>query len=146
MKEIERPFMRDGNRLSVGIDLAPRQFDKIPGIQCEERQRNNLHSREYGREGKIDICLAGPIPVMPGADNPGAQKEDGVQVDDSCRGETGNHTQPVKDDGHHYCDKEFKKAFDPEVDDPEAPVVDDGIPRSAAEKESRQIEKRNRQG
>src|SRR5208283_1422719 len=42
--------------------------------------------------------------------------------------------------------KKFEKAFDPELDDPEAPVVNDGIFCCAAEKESRQVKNRNRQG
>jgi len=58
MKEIERPFMRDGNSLTGLVAPAPCQFDEIPGIQPEKRQGNNLHSREYGRVGKIDISRA----------------------------------------------------------------------------------------
>ena len=42
--------------------------------------------------------------------------------------------------------KSSKKAFHPEVDDPEAPVVHHGVVGGAAEEEGRQIKERNGQG
>ena len=53
------------------------------------------------------------------------QVEDGVEVDQSRGGFRRHQAHLVEDHRHQHRSEEFEKALDPQMDDPETPVVDD---------------------
>ena len=82
--------------------------------------------------------------MMPGADDPAAEIQHGVEVDDPKDVQPLHQAQLVKDRRDDHSDKELEEALDPKVDDPKTPRIDHGVVGGAAEKEGGQIEDRDR--
>ncbi len=82
-----------------------------------------------------------PVPTMPPR-----QVEDGVQVDERVAVVRLTRPELEEHDGHEHRGEELEEAFDPEVDDPEPPVVDHGEVGARTEEERRQVEERDRHG
>jgi len=53
------------------------------------------------------------------ADNPAAEIQDGIQVDQTRGGPGADHAHLVEHDGHQHRRKEFKESLHPKMDDPE---------------------------
>ena len=81
-----------------------------------------------------------PVPTMPAP-----QVEDGVEVDDA-RGRAWRVTRPIWTEHHRdeHGGEELEEALDPQVDDPEAPVVDHGEVGVRAVEQRGQVEERDR--
>ncbi len=81
---------------------------------------------------------------MPGPHDPSGQVEDGVEVDDARGRATGDEAQDHEHHGDEHGGEQLEEALDPQVDDPEAPVVDHGEVGAGAEEERGQVEERDR--
>ena len=76
-------------------------------------------------------------------DDPCAEVEDRVEVDDA-RGRLRAHEPHLEEhDRDEHRREELEEALDPQMDDPEAPVVDHRRIRVGAVEERGQIEQRN---
>src|SRR5450759_5926266 len=116
----------------------------MPGIKRDERERYDLECGEEGTQGHVETGLAAPIPMMPGTDKPAGEIENGIEVNDARCRKTRDGTELEEDDRHHDGHEEFKKSFDPEVDDPESPGVNHREMGRAVEEHRRQIKNRDR--
>ena len=124
--------------------LPVAQADEVPGVEREQRERDHLQRGEARREAHVERPLAGEVPVVPGPDDPAGQVEDGVEVDDAGGG--AGRDQP-EDHEHHrdeHGGEQLEEALHPQVDDPEAPVVDHGEVGAGAVEERGQVEERDR--
>src|SRR6516165_5942886 len=81
---------------------------------------------------------------MSGADEPATKNQNDVEINDPQSGYTLHQPQSMEDDRDNDCDEQLEKAFDPEMDDPEAPGIRDGVVRRSIKKQSRQVEYRDR--
>jgi hypothetical protein len=72
--------------------------------------------------------LAGPIPVMPRANDSTPQVEDRVEVYHAGRSYLGHHSHSVENDCDHHGDKKPKESFHPKVDECEVCGREVGIP------------------
>jgi len=61
-------------------------FDEVPGVQGQKRQGHNLQGGEARRQAHVERPLTGEIPVMARTNDPPAEVEDGVEVDQACGG------------------------------------------------------------
>src|SRR5271166_3964730 len=80
------------------------------------------------------------------ADDPGAEIQDGIQVDQARGGLGADHAHLVEHDGHQHRGEEFEESFDPKMDDPEAPVVNNGEVGVGAIEKGGQVEERDGHG
>ena len=115
--------MRYRNGFVADIAFAAAQFYEVPGIEGEKRQRHDLERRKHRRKSHRDVRLPGPVPVVSRADNAAAEIKNRVQVDHARRRYMGNNSQLIKDDRHHHGSEQLEEAFDPEMDNPEAPGI-----------------------
>src|SRR6516164_2527297 len=83
---------------------------------------------------------------MSGADEPATKNQNDVEINDPQSGYTLHQPQSMENDRDNDCDEQLEKAFDPEMDDPEAPGIRDGVVRRSIEKQSWQVEYRDRRG
>ena len=143
-QEVKRPSMRHGNILAADIASRARQRDEIPRVERKQRERHDFHRREDRAERHRDLRLAGEVPMMAGADDPAAEIEQRVKIDDAGRGRAGNDPELVEDDRDRAGHEQLEKILDPEMDDPESPQVDDGEVRRGVEKERGHVKDRNR--
>ena len=90
--------------------------------------------------------LAGEIPMVACADDPAAEIQDGIQVDQARGGLGADHAHLVEHDGHQHRREEFEETLHPKMDDPEAPVVDDGEVGVRAIEKGGQVEHRDGHG
>src|SRR5215471_18303340 len=81
---------------------------------------------------------------MSGADKPAAKNENDVKIDNPQRGYTLHQPKPIENDRDNDCNEQLEEAFDPEMDDPEAPGIRDGIVGRSIKKQSRKVEYRDR--
>src|SRR6516225_7719929 len=88
--------------------------------------------------------MPGEVPVRSGADEPATKNQNDVEINDPQSGYTLHQPQSMEDDRDNDCDEQLEKAFDPEMDDPEAPGISDGVVRRPIKKQSRQVEYRDR--
>src|SRR5215472_788169 len=77
---------------------------------------------------------------MSGADEPAAKNENNVEIDDPQSRQALHQPELVKDDRDDDRDEQLEEAFDPEMDDPEAPGIRDGVVARTIKKQSRQVE------
>src|SRR5262249_12544809 len=81
---------------------------------------------------------------MSGADESAAKNQNDVEINDPQRGYTLHQPQPMEDDRDNDRDEQLEKALDPEMDDPEAPGIRDGVVRRSVEEQCWQVEHRDR--
>src|SRR5215472_8679035 len=81
---------------------------------------------------------------MSGADEPAAKNENNVEIDDPQSRQALHQPELVEDDRDDDRDEQLEKAFDPQMDDPEAPGIRDGVVRRPIKKQGRQVEYRDR--
>src|SRR5262245_61980168 len=81
---------------------------------------------------------------MSSADKAAAKDQDDVEIDDSQSGYALHQPKPMEDDRDDDRNKQLEKAFDPEMDNPEAPSICDGVMGRAGKKQSRKVEYRDR--
>ena len=124
--------------------LAARYRDEVRGIEGEQGQRDDLERREGRRERHVELGLPGEVPVMSGTDKPAAKNKNDVEIDNSQSGCALHQLKPMEDDRDDDRDEQLEEALDPEVDDPEAPGIGDGVMGRSIEKQSRQVEYRDR--
>jgi hypothetical protein len=101
------------------------QLDEVPGVQGQKRQGHNLQGGEARCQAHVERSLAGEIPVMACTNDPAAEVEDGVEVNQTRGGLGADHTHLVENGGHQDRGEELEESFHPKMDDPEAPVIDD---------------------
>ena len=145
-QEIDGPLLPAGNVVPARRALPVLQLDEVPGVQGQQRQRHHLQRGEAGRQAHVERPLAGEVPVVARADDPAAEVQDGVQVDQARGGLGGDQAHLVEHDRHQHRREELEESLDPEVDDPEAPVVDDGEVGVRAVEERGQVEDRDGHG
>ena len=122
---------------------AAGDLHEIPRIERDQRERHDFERGERGGHRHVEFGLPGPVPVMARADQPAAEIEDGVEIDRAQRRDPLDQAHLVEDDGDDHGDEEFEEAFDPQMDDPEPPRIDDRVVGLRTEEERRQIEQRN---
>src|SRR6516164_6259805 len=83
---------------------------------------------------------------MSGADKAAAKNQNDVEIDNPQSGHTLDQPELIKDDRDDDRDEQLEEAFDPEMDDPEAPGIRDGIVGRPIKKQSRQVEHRDCRG
>src|SRR6516225_5814362 len=83
---------------------------------------------------------------MSGADKAAAKNENDVEIDNSQSGNTLYQPELVEDDRDDDRDEQLEEAFDPQMNDPEAPGIGDGVVGRSIKKESRKVEYRDRRG
>src|SRR6516162_2600513 len=81
---------------------------------------------------------------MSGADKPAAKNQNDVEIDDPQSRHALHQSELVEDDRDDDRDKQLEEAFDPEMDDPEAPGICDGVVGRSIKKQSRKVEYRDR--
>src|SRR6516162_8681865 len=81
---------------------------------------------------------------MSSADKPATKDEDNIEIDNPQCGRPLHQPEPIEDDRDDDRDEQLEEAFDPEMDDPEAPGIGDGIVGRSIKKQSRQVEYRDR--
>ena len=99
--------------------------DEVPCVQSEQGEGHHFQGAEAGGEAHVEGALAREVPVMARAHDAAREVEDGIEIDESRGGLRRHQAHLVEHHPHQHGGEEFKEAFDPEVDDPEAPVVDD---------------------
>ena len=82
--------------------------------------------------------------MMSGADDPAAEIEQRVKIDDARRRRAGDDPELVEDDRDRAGHEQLEKVLDPEMDDPESPQVDDGEVRRGVVKERGHVKDRDR--
>src|SRR5262245_27650837 len=82
---------------------------------------------------------------MGGAEYAAGKIKNRIKVNDPLGCDNAYGAKAIEEESNDDGDKKLKKILDPEVDDPEAPVIDDGVVGRAAIKERRQVENRDRQ-
>jgi len=121
-QKVERPLMP--KRLA---GLAACYRDEVRGIESEQGQRNDLERGEGRRERHVELGLPGEVPVMSGTDKTAAKNEYHIKIDNPQSGCALHQPKPMEDNRHDDGDKQLEEALDPEVDDPEAPGIGDGV-------------------
>ena len=121
-------------------------IDEVPGVESEERERHNFQRGEARRQAHVERSLAREVPVVAGADDPAREIQDGVQVDQARGGPGADEPHLVEHHGHQHRREEFEESLHPEMDDPEAPVVDDGEVGVGAVEKGGQVEDRDGHG
>src|SRR5262245_59082275 len=81
---------------------------------------------------------------MSGADKAAAKDEDNVEIDDPQSCHALNQPKPMEDDRDDDRDEQLEEAFDPKMDDPEAPGIRHGVVGRSVKKQSRKVEYRDR--
>ena len=120
-EEHHRPAMRERRRrprLTPGSELH-----ESPRLDCEERQWDNLRSREEGADGHVRARGAREVQVVHGAEHPTGRVEDDVHVDDTQRHLLADDTEHDEDVRHHDGGEELEEVLDPEMDHPETPEL-----------------------
>ncbi len=69
--------------------------------------------------------MPGEVPVVPGPDDAPGEEEHRVEVDQARRGTRGDEPDLPEHDRDQDGGEELEEALDPQMDDPESPVVDD---------------------
>ena len=77
-------------------------------------------------------------------DNATDEKENSIQVDQARSNSCTDNAHVAEHDGHQHGRKKFEESFNPKMDDPETPVVDDSKVAVRAVKKCGNIEKRDR--
>jgi len=72
--------------LAADIASRARQRDEIPGVERQQCERNDFHRRKDRAERHRDLRLTGEVPMMARADDPAAEIEQRVKIDDTARG------------------------------------------------------------
>src|SRR6516225_6790886 len=80
---------------------------------------------------------------MSGADKAAAKDQNDVEIDNPQSCHALNQPQSMEDDRDNDCDEQLEEAFNPEMDDPEAPGIRDGVVGRSIKKQSRKIEYRD---
>src|SRR5499427_7934762 len=83
---------------------------------------------------------------MSGSDKPTAKNQNDVEIDHPQSGCAPHQPKPIEDDRDDDRDEQLEEALDPEMDDPEAPGICDGVVGRSIKKQSRQVEYRDRRG
>src|SRR6185312_9748997 len=125
---------------------SPRHPHEVPGVERDERQRHDLERGERSGNRHVQLSLTGPVPMMARADEAAAEIEDRVQVNRAQRSETLDEAHLIENDRYDYGDEELEEALDPQMNDPEAPRIDDGVVGLRTEEQRRQIEERDGEG
>src|SRR4029077_12954634 len=112
-QEVERPFVPEWR-----VALAPRHSDEVPGIESDERQGNHLERRERRGQRHVELGLAVEVPVMPGADQPAAEDQDDIEIDDAERRVALHQAEFVENNADDDRNEQFEEALDPQMDDP----------------------------
>src|ERR1019366_10500037 len=79
---------------------------------------------EARRQAHVERPLPSEIPVVARDDDPAAEVQDGVEVDQARGGLGAHHAHLVEHDRYQHRREKLEEPLHPEVDDPEAPVVD----------------------
>ena len=93
-------------------------------LEADQRQRHDFERREHRADGDHRGRRAGPVQVVQRAQDAAEQEHDGLR-DDGAVGARGAHQAQAREDqrddggGEH-----FEEAFDPQVHQPPAPVLD----------------------
>ena len=120
-EEHHRPAMRERRRRSR---LTPgSELHESPRLDCEERQWDNLRSREEGADGHVRARGAREVQVVHGAEHPTGRVEDDVHVDDTQRHLLADDTEHDEDVRHHDGGEKLEEILDPEMDHPETPEL-----------------------
>ncbi len=83
---------------------------------------------------------------MARTNDPAAEVEDGVEVDQARGGLGADHAHLVEHDGHQDRGEELEESFHPKMDDPETPVIDDREVAVGAVEEGGQVKDGNGHG
>src|SRR5262244_2782990 len=81
---------------------------------------------------------------MSGTDKTAAKNENHIEIDNPQSGYALHQPKPMEDDRDDDRDEQLEAAFDPEMDDPEAPGIRHGVVGRSVKKQSRKVEYRNR--
>ena len=142
-QEVDGPAVTIGHGRLAALAVPVAQADEVPGVEREEGQRDDLQRGEARREAHVERPLAGEVPVVAGPDDAAGQVEDGVEVDDAGGGASRDQSQDHEHHGDEHGGEQLEEALHPQVDDPEAPVVDDREVGAGAEEERGQVEERD---
>ena len=74
---------------------------------------------------------------MSGTDKTAAKNKNDIEIDNPQSRRTLHQPELIEDDRDDDGDEQLEEALDPEVDDPEAPSIGDGIVGRSIEKQSR---------
>src|ERR1700732_1217969 len=77
---------------------------------------------------------------MFGANKAAAKNQNDFEIDNPQNGHTLDQPELIKDDRDDDCDEQLEEAFDPEMDDPEAPGIRHGVVGRSIKKQSRKVE------
>src|SRR6185312_4233514 len=96
----------------------------VDRAECDEGQWNDFKRTEYAAPCQRDRRRAGEVQVMTGADN-ATRKVDRRREQRGARRRRGpDQANAREEEGDHSRGEHFEEAFDPEVNDPPAPVFD----------------------
>jgi hypothetical protein len=88
-------------------------------------QGHDFQRTEYGSPGQGHGGRAGEVQMVAGADDAAGQ-ENGGRQQGGCGGDAGaNQPQPHEEKRDNGGGKNLEEAFDPEMNDPPAPILDD---------------------
>ena len=90
-------------------------------------KRNDLERGEGRRERHVELGLAGEVPVMSGANKAAAKNKNDIEIDHPKSGCTLHQPELIEDDRDDDRDEELEEALDPEMDNPKAPGIGDGV-------------------
>src|SRR5215472_660530 len=82
--------------------------------------------------------------MMGSTENAAHQVQDRIQINNAFGGVNSDRSKPIEQYGYHHGHKELKEVLDPQMNDPEAPMVDDREISGAVIEERGQVEHRNR--
>src|SRR5271169_5562365 len=83
---------------------------------------------------------------MSSADHAAAKNQNDVKVDNPQSRHALCQPELIEDDCDNDGDEQLEETFDPEMDDPKAPGIRDGVVGRTIEKQSRKVEYRDRRG
>ena len=81
--------------------------------------------------------------MMSGTNDAAAKIENGIKIYNTSCCYMGNHAELVEYDCHHHSYEQFEEPFNPKMDDPKSPGIDNRKMGRTAKEHCRKIEKRN---
>src|SRR5215467_13903927 len=83
--------------------------------------------------------------MMGSTENTAHQVQDCIQIDNAFGGANRDGSEPIEQYGHHHGHKQLEEVFDPQMNDPEAPMVDNREIGGAVVEKSGHVEDWNRE-
>ncbi|MNM65992.1 hypothetical protein D3C81_774590 [compost metagenome] len=139
-EEVNRPF--------VGFDprTGSRQSQVLIGFESNQAERNDLQSAECRTEGQHPNGRAAEIEMVERADDPAEQKDDRREEYRTGGHSDSQQAHASEQEGHHHRGEHLEEAFDPEMDNPPAPIFGDRQMGMLPPHQARDVEQRNRGG